>query len=98
MASRKNVILRSPRSGRLEGRAAPIQSPETQRRTPGMTTDPLPFARPAPGTQPPTLYPDYQSTVKRAPKRAPIHFEHTLSEVTGPIFTDRWAGPDATDL
>ncbi|MGH7736086.1 MAG: protocatechuate 3,4-dioxygenase subunit beta [Gemmatimonadales bacterium] len=59
---------------------------------------PLPFARPGPGTQPPDLYPDYASTVKRAPSRAPIPFEHTLSEVTGPVFADRWAGPDATDL
>src|SRR5207302_11424509 len=63
-----------------------------------MTTSPPPFARPRPGTQPPYLYPDYASTVKRAPHRAPIRFEHTLSEVTGPVFADRWAGPDATDL
>ena len=63
-----------------------------------MTSDPLPYARPRPGTQPPTLYPDYHSTVKRSPKRAPIRFEHTLSEVTGPVFADGWAGPDATDL
>jgi protocatechuate 3,4-dioxygenase, beta subunit len=63
-----------------------------------MTSDPLPFARPRPGTQPPTLYPDYQSTMKRAPRRAPIRFEHTLSELTGPVFADGWAGPDATDL
>src|SRR5258708_35786253 len=63
-----------------------------------MKTDPPSFARPRPGTQPPYLYPDYASTVKRAPKRAPIRFEHTLSEVTGPVFADRWAGPDATDL
>jgi protocatechuate 3,4-dioxygenase, beta subunit len=63
-----------------------------------MPAIPRPFARPGPGAQPPYLYPDYQSTVKRAPKRPPIRFEHTLSEVTGPVFTDRWAGPDATDL
>src|SRR5436309_14981363 len=63
-----------------------------------MPADPPPFARPRPGTQPPYLYPDYQSTVKRSPKRPLIAFEHTLSEVTGPIFADRWAGPDATDL
>ncbi len=63
-----------------------------------MPTSPPPFARPRPGTQPPYLYPDYASTVKRAPKRAPIRFEHTLSEVTGPVFSERWAGPDATDL
>lgn len=58
----------------------------------------LEFARPRPGTQPPTLYPDYASTVKRAPRRAPVRFEHTLSEVTGPGFSDGWAGPDAADL
>jgi protocatechuate 3,4-dioxygenase, beta subunit len=63
-----------------------------------MTTSPPSFARPRPGTQPPYLYSDYASTVKRAPHRAPIRFEHTLSEVTGPVFADGWAGPDATDL
>ncbi len=63
-----------------------------------MTTSPPPFARPRPGTQPPYLYPDYASTVKRAPNRAPIRFDHTLSEVTGPVFAGGWAGPDATDL
>jgi protocatechuate 3,4-dioxygenase, beta subunit len=63
-----------------------------------MTTSPPSFIRPRPGTQPPYLYPDYASTVKRAPKRTPIRFEHTLSEVTGPVFADGWAGPDATDL
>ena len=35
-----------------------------------MTSEFLPFARPRPGTTPPYLYPDYQSTRKRAPKRA----------------------------
>jgi protocatechuate 3,4-dioxygenase, beta subunit len=63
-----------------------------------MTSEPPPFARPRPGTQPPYLYPDYASTVKRAPARLPIRVEHTLSEVTGPVFSDCWAGPDATDL
>ena len=58
----------------------------------------LEFARAREGTQPPTLYPDYASTVKRSPNRAPIRFEHTLSEVTGPGFADGWAGPDTADL
>jgi protocatechuate 3,4-dioxygenase beta subunit len=57
-----------------------------------------PFARPRAGTQPPYLYPDYASTVKRAPRRPPIRFEHTLSEITGPVFADGWAGPDNCDL
>src|SRR6266446_2373819 len=57
-----------------------------------------PFARPRAGTQPPTLYPEYASTQKRAPKRPPIRLEHTLSEVTGPVFEGGWAGPDNCDL
>src|SRR5205085_4078815 len=68
------------------------------RRGQAMATDPPPFARPRPGTQPPPLYPDYASTVKRAPKRPPIRFEHTLSETTGPVFESGWAGPDNCDL
>jgi len=63
-----------------------------------MASEPLPYARPRPGTQPPVLYPDYASTQKRAPKRAPLRVEHTLSETTGPVFEDGWAGPDSTDL
>ncbi len=63
-----------------------------------MTSEFLPFARPRPGTTPPYLYPDYQSTQKRAPLRPPIRVEHTLSEATGPDFADLWAGPDMTDL
>jgi protocatechuate 3,4-dioxygenase, beta subunit len=68
------------------------------REAPSMTSEFLPFARPRPGTTPPYLYPEYQSTRKRAPKRAPIPVEHTLSEATGPDFADGWAGPDNTDL
>jgi protocatechuate 3,4-dioxygenase beta subunit len=36
--------------------------------------------------------------MKRAPARAPIRLEHTLSEVTGPNFSSGWAGPDLVDL
>jgi protocatechuate 3,4-dioxygenase, beta subunit len=57
-----------------------------------------PFARPPEGSQPPYLHPDYASTVKRAPKHPPVRLEHTLTEVTGPIFTGGWAGADAADL
>jgi protocatechuate 3,4-dioxygenase, beta subunit len=57
-----------------------------------------PFARTREGVQPPYLHPDYASTVKRAPKRQPLPLDHTLSEVTGPVFTGGWAGPDAADL
>lgn len=57
-----------------------------------------PFAPAPEGTQPPYLHPPYASTTKRAPKRPPIRLEQTLSEVTGPLFADRWAGPDSADL
>jgi protocatechuate 3,4-dioxygenase beta subunit len=59
---------------------------------------PLPFLREHDGGQPPYLYPDYGSTVKRSPRRAPIRVEHTLSELTGPVFDGGWAGQDCTDL
>jgi protocatechuate 3,4-dioxygenase, beta subunit len=57
-----------------------------------------PFAKTRDGVQPPYLHPDYASTVKRAPQRKPIPIDHTLSEVTGPVFTGGWAGADAADL
>ena len=57
-----------------------------------------PFSRPREGGQPPYLHPDYGSTVKRAPKHPPIRLEHTLTEVTGPMFSDGWAGSDFADL
>ena len=63
-----------------------------------MTRQPLPYARPRQGAQPPYLYPDYRSTRKRAPARAPLRLEHTVSEVTGPSFSSGWAGPDIVDL
>jgi protocatechuate 3,4-dioxygenase beta subunit len=62
------------------------------------TNEPRPYASAPPGGQPPYLHAEYGSTVKRAPTRQPIRLEHTLSEVTGPSFTDDWAGPSAADL
>ena len=50
------------------------------------------------GGQPPYLHPDYGSTVKRAPKYAPIRLEQTLTEITGPVFAGGWAGDDLVDL
>src|SRR5207237_10439437 len=79
-------------------RATGSRSEEYRPQGQAMASSPPPFARAREGTQPPYLYPDYASTVKRAPKRAPIRFEHTLSEITGPVFAGGWAGPDATDL
>jgi protocatechuate 3,4-dioxygenase beta subunit len=57
-----------------------------------------PFAPIPEGAQPPYLDPAYGSTVKRAPRNPPIRLEHTLTEVTGPVFGGGWAGPDAADL
>ncbi|MGB1252278.1 MAG: protocatechuate 3,4-dioxygenase subunit beta [Candidatus Promineifilaceae bacterium] len=36
--------------------------------------------------QPPYLYPDYKSTVKRSPTKPLLPMKHTLSELTGPVF------------
>ena len=35
---------------------------------------------------PPYLHPAYGSTVKRSPSRAPIALEHTVTELSGPVF------------
>lgn len=56
------------------------------------------YNRERPGAHPPYLYPDYASTVKRAPARAPHHIEHTLTEVTGPVFETGCTGPAVVDL
>ena len=44
------------------------------------------YRRPAEGTQPPHLHPPYRSSLKRAPREPLVRMEHTLSEVTGPVF------------
>ena len=59
---------------------------------------PLPYARPAAGSQPPNLHPAYRGTLKRAPLRPPLRLEQDLSEITGPGFASGWAGPQTTDL
>jgi protocatechuate 3,4-dioxygenase beta subunit len=61
-------------------------------------TDPQAYTREHPGGQPPYLHPPYASTVKRAPHRKPVKLDHTLTEVTGPGFTNNWAGPELVDL
>jgi protocatechuate 3,4-dioxygenase beta subunit len=60
--------------------------------------DVRPYRRGAPGNHPPYLYPGYGSTVKRAPKRALIRLDDTLTETTGPDFTGGWTGPGIDDL
>jgi protocatechuate 3,4-dioxygenase beta subunit len=44
------------------------------------------YARSRPGTQPPYLWPAYESSIKRAPRHPLIRIPHTISELTGPTF------------
>ncbi len=60
--------------------------------------DPIPYAPVQSGTQPANDHPDYKSTIKRHPLRAPVRVPHTLTEVTGPTFTGRWHGKNVADL
>jgi protocatechuate 3,4-dioxygenase beta subunit len=46
------------------------------------------YRRPAPGTQPNSLYEPYRATVARSPRKPLILLPHTLSEVTGPVYGD----------
>jgi protocatechuate 3,4-dioxygenase beta subunit len=56
------------------------------------------YRRPAPGTNPPILYPAYQSSVKRAPHHAPVRVAQTLSEITGPNLGAEMVGAGDADL
>jgi protocatechuate 3,4-dioxygenase, beta subunit len=47
---------------------------------------------------PPNTYPDYTSTVKRAPSRPLVVLPHTLSELTGPVYGHESVRPEDTDL
>jgi protocatechuate 3,4-dioxygenase beta subunit len=50
-------------------------------------TQPLPYARPAPGTQPPLDSPAYGSTRTRAPHLPLLRVPHTLTETSAPQFS-----------
>lgn len=56
------------------------------------------YRRETPGVHPANAYPAYTSTLKRAPAREPVHLEHSLSEVTGPLFTPQILRPGDEDL
>lgn len=47
---------------------------------------------------PPYLYPDYKSTVLRAPSKPLIPMKHTLSESTGPVYGQESVGQFDNDL
>jgi protocatechuate 3,4-dioxygenase beta subunit len=49
-------------------------------------TDPIPYRPEDKGAWPPSLFPPYASTVKRAPRQPLVLIPQTLSEVTGPVY------------
>jgi protocatechuate 3,4-dioxygenase beta subunit len=58
----------------------------------------VPYRRDEPGEQPEHLYPGYESTRLRAPKRPLVILPHTLTEVTGPVYGHERIGPVDDDL
>jgi protocatechuate 3,4-dioxygenase beta subunit len=58
----------------------------------------VPYRRDEPGEQPEHLYPGYESTRLRAPKRPLAILPHTLTEVTGPVYGHERIGPVDNDL
>lgn len=63
-----------------------------------MTPDLRPFRRRDPTRHPPSLAPAYRSTVLRSPRLAPVHLPHTVSELSGPVFSAGEIGPLDHDL
>jgi protocatechuate 3,4-dioxygenase beta subunit len=47
---------------------------------------------------PPAFTPDYKTSVLRSPRHAPLSLQHSLSEVTGPLFGQTELGPLDNDL
>jgi protocatechuate 3,4-dioxygenase, beta subunit len=60
--------------------------------------DPIPYNPQDKGAWPPSLFPPYTSTVKRAPKQPLILITQTLSEVTGPVYGHSRVIPEDSDL
>jgi protocatechuate 3,4-dioxygenase beta subunit len=60
--------------------------------------NPAPYRRPYFDTQPEYLFPQYASTVKRAPREPLVVLPHTLSEVTAPVFGYGDIKPTDNDL
>jgi protocatechuate 3,4-dioxygenase beta subunit len=59
---------------------------------------PVGYRREASGVHPPYDHAAYASTHKRAPHHAPVRLEHTLSEITGPLFARGTLAPEEADL
>src|SRR6266567_304841 len=57
-----------------------------------------PYRRMPPGSQPPSLYEPYKSTVLRSPGKPLIALPYTLSEITGPLYGHQSIGETDADL
>src|SRR5437016_2587893 len=83
-------------------RRSPSNSPRFSARSPlprsSAWSDPIPHRREEKGAQPPSLYPPYVSTLKRAPRQPLVLMPHTLSEVTGPVYGHEKVLPGDSDL
>jgi protocatechuate 3,4-dioxygenase beta subunit len=56
------------------------------------------FPRESAKIHPPSLFPHYTSTIKRAPKRPLIILPHTETELTGPAYGHELVQPGDSDL
>jgi protocatechuate 3,4-dioxygenase, beta subunit len=56
------------------------------------------YRRPAAGVHPDNDWPAYVSTQRRHPLQPPVRVPHTLTEITGPVFSESRFGVLAADL
>jgi protocatechuate 3,4-dioxygenase beta subunit len=56
------------------------------------------YRRETPGVHPPCGHSSYASSLKRAPQRARVRLDHTLSEITGPRFARETLAPGESDM
>jgi len=61
-------------------------------------TDLVGYRRDPGGTHPPLRWPDYGSTVLRAPSQEPVLLPHSLTEITGPMLGEGRVVPTDADL
>ena len=61
-------------------------------------SEPVGYRRDSQDDHPPALYEGYKSTVFRSPKRQPIKINHSLTEITGPLFGHGKLQPGEDDL
>jgi protocatechuate 3,4-dioxygenase beta subunit len=56
------------------------------------------YRRPGENVHPPLYWPDYRSTVSRAPSLPAVRLPHSLTEITGPLLGEGLVRPDDADL